>query len=87
VRGVGCGVLNYRYAELILYAISVFTLQLKAVREQLQLLTQTPLLKPKKREKSKKKRKKEREFSKRKGEETKKSAKIQKRSNSSKSSG
>ncbi|CAM4624115.1 unnamed protein product [Leuciscus chuanchicus] len=61
--------------------------QLKAVREQLQLLTQTPLLKPKKREKSKKKRKKERESSKRKGEETKKSAKIQKRSNSSKSSG
>ncbi|XP_039547340.1 bromodomain testis-specific protein isoform X2 [Pimephales promelas] len=61
--------------------------QLKAVREQLQLLTQTPLLKPKKREKSKKKRKKERESNKRKGEEMKKSAKIQKRSNSSKSSG
>ncbi|XP_077055045.1 bromodomain testis-specific protein isoform X2 [Siphateles boraxobius] len=61
--------------------------QLKAVREQLQLLTQTPLLKPKKREKSKKKRKKERESSKRKGEEIKKSAKIQKRSNSIKSSG
>ncbi|XP_048055565.1 bromodomain testis-specific protein isoform X2 [Megalobrama amblycephala] len=62
--------------------------QLKAVREQLQLLTQTPLLKPKKREKSKKKkRKKEKESSKRKGEEIKKSAKIQKRSNSSKSSG
>ncbi|XP_026119327.1 bromodomain testis-specific protein isoform X3 [Carassius auratus] len=60
--------------------------QLKAVREQLQLLTQTPLLKPKKREKSKKKRKKEREFSKRKGEEMKKPAKIEKRSNS-KSSG
>uniref|UniRef100_A0A672JTS8 Bromodomain testis-specific protein-like n=1 Tax=Sinocyclocheilus grahami TaxID=75366 RepID=A0A672JTS8_SINGR len=60
--------------------------QLKAVREQLQLLTQTPLLKPKKREKSKKKRKKERESSKRKGEEMKKPAKIQKRSNS-KSSG
>ncbi|XP_051569108.1 bromodomain testis-specific protein-like [Myxocyprinus asiaticus] len=60
--------------------------QLKAVREQLQLLTQTPLLKPKKREKSKKKRKKERE-SKRKGEEMKKPAKIQKRSNSNKSSG
>ncbi|XP_067315652.1 bromodomain testis-specific protein isoform X2 [Pseudorasbora parva] len=60
--------------------------QLNAVREQLQLLTQTPLLKPKKREKSKKKRKKERESSKRKGEEMKKSAKIQKRSNSSKSS-
>uniref|UniRef100_A0A673MAX7 Bromodomain testis-specific protein-like n=1 Tax=Sinocyclocheilus rhinocerous TaxID=307959 RepID=A0A673MAX7_9TELE len=56
--------------------------QLKAVREQLQLLTQTPLLKPKKREKSKKKRKKERESSKRKGEEMKKPAKIQKRSNS-----
>ncbi|XP_067228981.1 bromodomain testis-specific protein isoform X4 [Chanodichthys erythropterus] len=62
--------------------------QLKAVREQLQLLTQTPLLKPKKREKSKKKkRKKEKESTKRKGEEIKKSAKIQKRSNSSKSSG
>ncbi|XP_051752640.1 bromodomain testis-specific protein isoform X2 [Ctenopharyngodon idella] len=62
--------------------------QLKAVREQLQLLTKTPLLKPKKREKSKKKkRKKERESSKRKGEEIKKSAKLQKRSNSSKSSG
>ncbi|XP_051562408.1 bromodomain testis-specific protein isoform X3 [Myxocyprinus asiaticus] len=60
--------------------------QLKAVREQLQLLTQTPLLKPKKKEKSKKKRKKERE-SKRKGEEMKKPAKIQRRSNSSKSSG
>ncbi|XP_016329066.1 bromodomain testis-specific protein-like isoform X4 [Sinocyclocheilus anshuiensis] len=60
--------------------------QLKAVREQLQLLTQTPLLKPKKREKSKKKKKKERESSKRKGEEMKKPAKIQKRSNS-KSSG
>lgn len=60
--------------------------QLNAVREQLQLLTQTPLLKPKKREKSKKKRKKERESSKRKGEELKKPAKIQKRS-SSKSSG
>ncbi|XP_016325252.1 bromodomain testis-specific protein-like isoform X4 [Sinocyclocheilus anshuiensis] len=60
--------------------------QLKAVREQLQLLTQTPLLKPKKREKSKKKRKKERESSKRKGEEMKKPAKLQKRSNS-KSSG
>ncbi|XP_050968068.1 bromodomain testis-specific protein isoform X3 [Labeo rohita] len=60
--------------------------QLKAVREQLQLLTQTPLLKPKKREKSKKKRKKEKESSKRKGEEMKKPAKIQKRSNS-KSSG
>ncbi|KTF80908.1 hypothetical protein cypCar_00012656 [Cyprinus carpio] len=60
--------------------------QLKAVREQLQLLTQTPLLKPKKREKSKKKRKKERESSKRKGEELKKPAKIEKRSNS-KSSG
>uniref|UniRef100_A0A8C2BLZ2 Bromodomain, testis-specific n=1 Tax=Cyprinus carpio TaxID=7962 RepID=A0A8C2BLZ2_CYPCA len=60
--------------------------QLKAVRDQLQLLTQTPLLKPKKREKSKKKRKKEREPSKRKGEEMKKPAKIQKRSNS-KSSG
>lgn len=60
--------------------------QLKAVREQLQLLTQTPLLKPKKMEKSKKKRKKERESSKRKGEEMKKSAKLQKRS-SSKSSG
>ncbi|XP_042581727.1 bromodomain testis-specific protein-like isoform X2 [Cyprinus carpio] len=60
--------------------------QLKAVREQLQLLTQTPLLKPKKREKSKKKRKKERESSKRKGEEIKKPAKIEKRSNS-KSSG
>ncbi|XP_051986213.1 bromodomain testis-specific protein isoform X2 [Xyrauchen texanus] len=58
--------------------------QLKAVREQLQLLTQTPLLKPKKKEKSKKK--KERE-SKRKGEEMKKSSKIQRRSNSSKSSG
>ncbi|XP_026069642.1 bromodomain testis-specific protein-like isoform X2 [Carassius auratus] len=55
--------------------------QLKAVREQLQLLTQTPLLKPKKREKSKK-RKKEKESSKRKGEEVKKPAKIQKRSNS-----
>ncbi|XP_051996683.1 bromodomain testis-specific protein-like [Xyrauchen texanus] len=60
--------------------------QLKAVREQLQLLTQTPLLKPKIREKSKKKRKKVRE-SKRKGEEMKKPAKIQKRSNSNKSSG
>uniref|UniRef100_A0A8C2JB13 Bromodomain, testis-specific n=1 Tax=Cyprinus carpio TaxID=7962 RepID=A0A8C2JB13_CYPCA len=60
--------------------------QLKAVREQLQLLTQTPLLKPKKREKSKKKRMKERESSKRKGEEIKKPAKIEKRSNS-KSSG
>ncbi|XP_043097355.1 bromodomain testis-specific protein isoform X1 [Puntigrus tetrazona] len=60
--------------------------QLKAVREQLQLLTQTPLLKPKKKEKSKKKRKKERESSKRKGDEMKKPAKIQKRSNS-KSSG
>lgn len=60
--------------------------QLKAVRQQLQLLTQTPLLKPKKREKSKKKRKKEKESSKRKGEEMKKPAKIQKRSNS-KSSG
>ncbi|XP_016105012.1 bromodomain testis-specific protein isoform X3 [Sinocyclocheilus grahami] len=56
--------------------------QLKAVREQLQLLTQTPLLKPKKREKSKKKRKKESESSKQKGEEIKKPAKMQKRSNS-----
>ncbi|XP_073808718.1 bromodomain testis-specific protein isoform X3 [Danio rerio] len=61
--------------------------QLKAVREQLQLLTQTPLLKPKKKEKSKKKKKKERESSKRKGEEMKKPAKILKRSSSSKSSG
>ncbi|XP_056315780.1 bromodomain testis-specific protein isoform X1 [Danio aesculapii] len=61
--------------------------QLKAVREQLQLLTQTPLLKPKKRERSKKKKKKERESSKRKGEEMKKPAKILKRSSSSKSSG
>uniref|UniRef100_A0A673GDF4 Bromodomain testis-specific protein-like n=1 Tax=Sinocyclocheilus rhinocerous TaxID=307959 RepID=A0A673GDF4_9TELE len=82
--------LNYRWTVFIyvlLYnVISVFTRQLKAVREQLQLLTQTPLLKPKKREKSKKKRKKERESSKRKGEEMKKPAKIQKRSNS-KSSG
>ncbi|KAA0713064.1 Bromodomain testis-specific protein [Triplophysa tibetana] len=61
--------------------------QLKAVREQLQLLTQTPLLKPKKKEKSKKKRKKERESGKRKCEEIKKQVKIQKRSSSSKSSG
>ncbi|XP_056606006.1 bromodomain testis-specific protein isoform X1 [Triplophysa dalaica] len=61
--------------------------QLKAVREQLQILTQTPLLKPKKKEKSKKKRKKERESSKRKGEEIKKQVKIQKRSSSSKPSG
>ncbi|XP_059416462.1 bromodomain testis-specific protein-like isoform X3 [Carassius carassius] len=60
--------------------------QLKAVREQLQLLTQTPLLKPKKREKSKK-RKKEKESSKRKGEEMKKPAKMQKRSNSKLSGG
>uniref|UniRef100_A0A672RYD4 Bromodomain testis-specific protein-like n=1 Tax=Sinocyclocheilus grahami TaxID=75366 RepID=A0A672RYD4_SINGR len=56
---------NYRWTvfiyELLYNVISVFTHQLKAVREQLQLLTQTPLLKPKKREKSKKKRKKESE--------------------------
>ncbi|XP_057193344.1 bromodomain testis-specific protein isoform X2 [Triplophysa rosa] len=61
--------------------------QLKAVREQLQLLTQTPLLKPKKKEKSKKKRRKEKESCKRKGEEMKKQVKMQKRSSSSKSSG
>uniref|UniRef100_A0A672RYP2 Bromodomain testis-specific protein-like n=1 Tax=Sinocyclocheilus grahami TaxID=75366 RepID=A0A672RYP2_SINGR len=77
---------NYRWTvfiyELLYNVISVFTHQLKAVREQLQLLTQTPLLKPKKREKSKKKRKKESESSKQKGEEIKKPAKMQKRSNS-----
>lgn len=61
--------------------------QLKAVREQLQLLTQTPFVKQKKREKSKKdKRKKE----KRKGSEVQKTAppgKVHKRSSSSKSTG
>ncbi|TRY66366.1 hypothetical protein DNTS_035184 [Danionella cerebrum] len=61
--------------------------QLKVVREQLQLLTQTPLLKTKKREKSKKKKKREKKSSKHKGEEMKKPMKVQKRSNSSKSSG
>ncbi|XP_062371599.1 bromodomain testis-specific protein isoform X1 [Sardina pilchardus] len=46
--------------------------QLKAVHEQLQLLTQVPLLKPKKKEKSKdKKRKKEKEATKRKWDDTK----------------
>ncbi|XP_030646936.1 bromodomain testis-specific protein [Chanos chanos] len=55
--------------------------QLKAVREQLQLLTQAPLLKPKKKEKTKEKRKKEKESSKRKSEELKKhKSKGQKRS-------
>lgn len=47
-------------------------MQLKAVHEQLQLLTQAPLLKPKKKEKSKdKKRKKDKEAVKRKREDTK----------------
>ncbi|XP_072540141.1 bromodomain testis-specific protein isoform X2 [Salminus brasiliensis] len=62
--------------------------QLKAVREQLQLLTQTPLLKPKKKEKSKKEKKKKKE--KRKGAEMRKAvpAKVPKKaSSSSKSSG
>ncbi|MCJ8729640.1 hypothetical protein PDJAM_G00108730 [Pangasius djambal] len=66
--------------------LSVLEEQLKAVREQLQLLTQTPLRKQKKKEKSKKeKRKKE----KRKGGEVRKPApeKVHKRSSSSKSSG
>ncbi|KAB5584233.1 hypothetical protein PHYPO_G00105030 [Pangasianodon hypophthalmus] len=66
--------------------LSILEEQLKAVREQLQLLTQTPLLKQKKKEKSKKeKRKKE----KRKGGEVRKPApeKVHKRSSSSKSSG
>ncbi|XP_058258798.1 bromodomain testis-specific protein isoform X2 [Hemibagrus wyckioides] len=67
--------------------LSVLEEQLKAVREQLQLLTQTPLLKQKKKEKSKKeKRKKE----KRKGGEVRKTAppeKVHKRRSSSKSTG
>ncbi|TVK90589.1 Bromodomain testis-specific protein [Bagarius yarrelli] len=68
------------------HRLSVLEKQLKAVREQLQLLTQTPLLKQKKKEKSKKeKRKKE----KRKGDLWKSDApeKVHKRSSSSKSSG
>ncbi|XP_017335349.1 bromodomain testis-specific protein isoform X2 [Ictalurus punctatus] len=66
--------------------LSVLEEQLKAVREQLQLLTQTPLLKQKKKEKSKKeKRKKE----KRKFGEVRKPApeKVHKKPSSSKSSG
>ncbi|KAK3575282.1 hypothetical protein QTP86_023402 [Hemibagrus guttatus] len=67
--------------------LSVLEEQLKAVRDQLQLLTQTPLLKQKKKEKSKKeKRKKE----KRKGVEVRKTAspeKVHKRRSSSKSTG
>ncbi|XP_060775713.1 bromodomain testis-specific protein isoform X3 [Neoarius graeffei] len=66
--------------------LSVLEEQLKAVREQLQLLTQTPLLKQKKKEKSKKeKRRKE----KRKGGDLWKPApeKVHKRSSCSKSSG
>ncbi|XP_012694982.2 bromodomain testis-specific protein isoform X1 [Clupea harengus] len=57
--------------------------QLKAVHDQLQLLTQAPLLKPKKKEKSKdKKRKKEKEAPKSKREDTKghkTKAKVQKK--------
>ncbi|XP_035379917.1 bromodomain testis-specific protein isoform X1 [Electrophorus electricus] len=55
--------------------------QLKAVREQLQLLTQTPLLKPKKKEKS---RKEKRKKDKQKGGETNKTvpSKAQKRASS-----
>ncbi|XP_027002680.1 bromodomain testis-specific protein isoform X7 [Tachysurus fulvidraco] len=67
--------------------LSLLEEQLKAVREQLQLLTQTPFVKQKKKEKSKKdKRKKE----KRKGGEVQKTAppgKVHKRSSSSKSTG
>ncbi|XP_060723812.1 bromodomain testis-specific protein isoform X6 [Tachysurus vachellii] len=67
--------------------LSILEEQLKAVREQLQLLTQTPFVKQKKKEKSKKdKRKKE----KRKGGEVQKTAppgKVHKRSSSSKSTG
>uniref|UniRef100_W5LBL0 Bromodomain, testis-specific n=1 Tax=Astyanax mexicanus TaxID=7994 RepID=W5LBL0_ASTMX len=61
--------------------------QLKAVREQLQLLTQTPLLKPKKKEKSKKEKKKKKD--KRKGGEVKKGvpSKVQKKAKNSKPSG
>ncbi|KAI4903257.1 hypothetical protein NFI96_024557 [Prochilodus magdalenae] len=61
--------------------------QLKAVREQLQLLTQTPLLKPKKKEKLKKEKKKKK--SKRKIDEIKSAvpSKVQKRASRSKSSG
>ncbi|XP_053492060.1 bromodomain testis-specific protein isoform X1 [Ictalurus furcatus] len=66
--------------------LSVLEEQLKAVREQLQLLTQTPLLKQKKKEKSKKeKRKKEKQ----KFGEVRKPApeKVHKKPSSSKSSG
>uniref|UniRef100_A0AAR2K2J1 Bromodomain testis associated n=1 Tax=Pygocentrus nattereri TaxID=42514 RepID=A0AAR2K2J1_PYGNA len=61
--------------------------QLKAVREQLQLLTQTPLLKPKKKEKLKKEKKKKK--SKRKGDGMRSAvpSKVQKRASSSKSTG
>ncbi|XP_053353982.1 bromodomain testis-specific protein isoform X1 [Clarias gariepinus] len=66
--------------------LSILEEQLKAVREQLQILTQTPLLKQKKKEKSKKaKRKRE----KRKSGEVQKPApeKVHRRQSSSKSSG
>ncbi|XP_066519062.1 bromodomain testis-specific protein isoform X4 [Hoplias malabaricus] len=60
--------------------------QLKAMREQLQLLTQTPLLKPKKKEKAKKDKKKKKD--KRKGDETRSAvpSKLRKKACSRKSS-
>ncbi|KAI5109288.1 bromodomain testis-specific protein isoform X1, partial [Silurus meridionalis] len=66
--------------------LSVLEEQLKAVRQQLQILTQTPLLKQKKKEKSKKEKRKN---DKRKGGEVQKPVpeKVHRRSSGSKSSG
>ncbi|KAL7891139.1 hypothetical protein AOLI_G00006150 [Acnodon oligacanthus] len=61
--------------------------QLKVVREQLQLLTQTPLLKPKKKEKLKKEKKKKKSKRKDDGMRSAIPSKVQKRASSSKSTG